>query len=156
MIKSDENLINTLCAKTEKPDNCKGCLEAEPKSNSADSQGLALIAVKCAEKDTTYLHEDSLKLIPNSTTNLLTSVLKGCAAYSSKAQQMFLPVAHYVQERNYSAALDVMTEDIIPLVNYCLELINHAPDMVVPPLVLGGVVVTNQSCTNAAGILSNL
>ncbi|KAJ1403471.1 Pectinesterase inhibitor domain [Sesbania bispinosa] len=156
LVRSDQNLINTLCGKTEETSICTECLKSDPKSNSADGKGLALIALGCAEKDTTYLHEDSLRLIQTSDTIVLKNILDGCATHSFMAQQKFSPVARYVQQGNYGAAKDIITGDIIPLVNYCLEMFNDAPNLAVPQQVLAGSVASNQTCKNAAGILSNL
>ncbi|XP_028793006.1 uncharacterized protein LOC114748721 [Neltuma alba] len=59
MATSDESLISTLCSKTEEPVICRECVQADPSSKSANGQGLALIAIACAERDTTFLRRHS-------------------------------------------------------------------------------------------------
>lgn len=124
--KSDDSLINTLCSKTEEPVICKECMQADPSSKSKNGQGLALIAISCAERDTTLMHEYTHNLLQNST-GQLKGIIDDCTQHSSLAKQEFKPVAGYVQNGRYDSAIDVIEEEIIPSVMYCLTKFQNCP-----------------------------
>ncbi|XP_054817115.1 uncharacterized protein LOC129316759 [Prosopis cineraria] len=155
MARSDDSSINTLCSRTEEPVICRACLQADPNSKSADGQGLALMAISCAERDTTFLHGDTFNLLQNATGHL-KGILDDCTQRSFLAQQEFLPAARYVQEGQYDSAIDVIAEEIIPSVMYCLKLFDQNPEWPVPQLVLAGTVASNQTCRNAVEILRSI
>ncbi|KAF7822681.1 pectinesterase inhibitor-like [Senna tora] len=155
LVKSEDSLIDKLCSKTQEPVLCKDCLRADPTSNSTDERGLALIAIGCAEKDTTLFHDDTFSLLQNAT-GKLKEILNDCAQNSFLAKEDFPPVARYVREGDYNTAKDVIAHEIIPFVIDCLKTFDKTPELPVPQRVLAGTVASNQTCTNAVQILSSV
>lgn len=116
---------------------------------------LALMALDCAERDTTHLQNDTFGLLQNATGEL-KEALDQCSGNSFLAQQEYSPVRGYVQQGDYKSAADVITGDIIPYVASCLQAFDQAPDLPVPPLVLAGTLASNQTAKIAASILTNI
>ncbi|KAI9085933.1 hypothetical protein K1719_032010 [Acacia pycnantha] len=155
VVNSDDKLIATLCGKTDEPKICQDCLHSDPNGSSADPPGLAVIALGCAERDTTQLQEQTTQLAKNAT-GKLKKALDQCSDDSFKAQQDFEPLKRNVREGYYKNAKDVLTGETIPHILACLKAFDEFPDLPVPSSVIIGTVASNQTSQNAASILANI
>ncbi|KAB1216571.1 Cell wall / vacuolar inhibitor of fructosidase 2 [Morella rubra] len=156
--KSDENLIESLCSKTEEPVICSDCLNSDPTSKAADAHALGLIAVRCAEYDATQLYE----VVSNLSLNIsggtpFKTVLDGCSEKMLEAKDDFTGVLRSAEAMDYSTAKGIITDQIQPLANWCLDQFDKLPDLLpVPSMVLAGTEAVNQDCKILLGMLDNI
>ncbi|KAH7512595.1 uncharacterized protein LOC107409440 [Ziziphus jujuba] len=158
LIKSDEDLIRKLCSKTEEPVICRDCLNSDPNSKPADSHALALIAINCAQTDTSKMFHDVFKLYnetPDKTQ--LKEFLNECSWRTTDAAGNFDAVLRYAAALDHDSAKTVVNENILPQVNYCIKQFDdQAPTLPVPEEVLAGTIAVNQDCKIVLGILNSI
>uniref|UniRef100_A0A2N9I117 Pectinesterase inhibitor domain-containing protein n=1 Tax=Fagus sylvatica TaxID=28930 RepID=A0A2N9I117_FAGSY len=157
LVRSDYNLIKSLCSKADFPIFCLHCLTSDPSSKTASPRALSIIAIHCAENEANLWSEATSNLYeraPNGSP--LKKILQFCAGQAFVAREDFTAVLQSVIARDYGGAKYTLTNQIQPLVDSCkIDFLNN-PNVPMPFVVAAGIQKVTIHCKNVEAILSNI
>jgi pectinesterase inhibitor-like protein len=156
LVRTDDNLIKSLCSKADFPSICLDCLTSNPSSKTADAPELSIIAISCAQKEANLLYEVLSNQYESAPKSPLKTILGDCAERTLDARNDFGSVLQSVSARNYGGAKGIVINLIQPLVDSCTAHFSDLPNIPIPAAVAAGIQQVTFNCKNVVAILSNI
>jgi pectinesterase inhibitor-like protein len=157
LVRTDDNLIKSLCSKADFPSICLDCLTSNPSSKTADAPALSIIAIRCAENQANLWRQASFNIYasaPNGSP--LKKILQFCAGQAVVARDDFTAVLQRMLAQDYGGAKYILINQIKPLVDSCKNDFLNNPNVPMPLVVAAGIQQVTIHCKNAEAILSNI
>lgn len=105
------------------------------------------------------MYRDVFKLYNETPENntQLKDFLNECSWRTMDATELFDAVLRYATASDYDSANIVITDNVVPQVNFCLKQFDdQAPSLPVPEQVLAGTIAVNQDCKIVLQIMNNI
>ncbi|XWS52112.1 hypothetical protein CRYUN_Cryun11dG0039100 [Craigia yunnanensis] len=148
--------IIDVCNKTPNPTQCETCLRGDPKGETADVKGLALISITCSTRDADKLYTDTNNIYTNTKDPELHNLLDSCWWRFLAARDNIDSAGRLLGEKGSDAAKQAINRDAIPDISFCSDLFKKNPKVAVPSNILDEVTVVSTDCQIILGILSNI